>query len=141
MTTRDAELPRHEAGQASLRLDKWLWFARFVKSRSLASKLVESGHMRVNGTPTSKAHYAVKVDDVLTFALGPHIRVIKVVALGTRRGPAPEAQMLYSDLDPPVPSVRVVQAAAEAEPGQREAGSGRPTKRERREIDRLQGDE
>jgi ribosome-associated heat shock protein Hsp15 len=144
MTTRETEPPRTEAGQGSLRLDKWLWFARFVKSRSLASKLVESGHMRVNGTPTGKAHYAVRVDDVLTFALGPHIRVIKVVALGTRRGPAPEAQMLYSDLDPPAPSVRVVREANEpgqGEPGQREAGSGRPTKRERRETDRLQHDD
>lgn len=144
MTTRETESPRNDTGQASLRLDKWLWFARFVKSRSLASKLVESCHMRVNGTPTGKAHYAVRVDDVLTFALGPHIRVIKVVALGTRRGPAPEAQMLYSDLDPPVPSVRVVQGANEpgqGEPGQREAGSGRPTKRERRETDRLQHDD
>jgi ribosome-associated heat shock protein Hsp15 len=144
MTAQDTEPMRGDGGQGTLRLDKWLWFARFVKSRSLASKLVESGHMRVNGTPTSKAHYAVRVDDVLTFALGPHIRVIKVVALGIRRGPAPEAQMLYSDLDPPVPSVRVVQDAGEpghGEPGQREAGSGRPTKRERREIDRLQHDD
>ena len=89
--------------EASLRLDKWLWFARFVKSRSLASKLVEQGRMRVIGTPTAKAHYAVRMGDVLTFALGPHIRVIKIVALGMRRGPAPEAQQLYLDLDPPAP--------------------------------------
>lgn len=139
MTTRDAAPAPDDTSQGNLRLDKWLWFARFVKSRSLASKLVESAHMRVNGMPTTKAHYAVKVDDVLTFALGPHIRVIKVVALGIRRGPAPEAQSLYSDLDPPLPSIRTVTAIHE--PGQREAGSGRPTKRDRREIDRLQHDE
>ena len=77
-----------------LRLDKWLWFARFTKSRSLATKLVGDGSMRVNGAPTQKAHYAVKIGDVLTFPLGPHIRVISIVALGRRRGPAPEAQSL-----------------------------------------------
>ncbi|HVJ40615.1 MAG TPA: RNA-binding S4 domain-containing protein [Dongiaceae bacterium] len=126
-------------GEASLRLDKWLWFARFVKSRSLASKLVELGRMRVNGTPTAKAHYAVRVGDVLTFALGPHIRVIKVVALGSRRGPAPEAQGLYDDLDPPAP--RAAAAMSPVESGQRDQGSGRPTKQQRRAIDRLQGDD
>ncbi|HVJ34408.1 MAG TPA: RNA-binding S4 domain-containing protein [Terriglobia bacterium] len=126
-------------GEASLRLDKWLWFARFVKSRSLASKLVELGRMRVNGTPTAKAHYAVRVGDVLTFALGPHIRVIKVVALGSRRGPAPEAQGLYDDLDPPAPHTAAAMSPVES--GQRDQGSGRPTKQQRRAIDRLQGDD
>ena len=87
----------------ALRLDKWLWFARFVKTRSLATKLVVDGRMRINGAPTQKAHYAVKVGDVLTFPLGPHIRVIKVLTLGSRRGPATEAQLLYEDLDPPRP--------------------------------------
>jgi ribosome-associated heat shock protein Hsp15 len=130
-------------GSETLRLDKWLWFARFVKSRSLASKLVEQGRMRVNGTPTAKAHYAVRSGDVLTFALGPHIRVIKIVALGTRRGPAPEAQQLYADLDPPASRIASSSAAAEeqAASGQREQGSGRPTKQQRRAIDRLQGED
>ncbi|HVI87771.1 MAG TPA: RNA-binding S4 domain-containing protein [Dongiaceae bacterium] len=130
--------------EASLRLDKWLWFARFVKSRSLASKLVEQGRMRVNGTPTAKAHYAVRMGDVLTFALGPHIRVIKIVALGMRRGPAPEAQQLYLDLDPPAPRAASSGESAAAEPapaGQREHGSGRPTKQQRRAIDRLQSED
>jgi ribosome-associated heat shock protein Hsp15 len=142
MTAPDVVTEKSGTSQPSLRLDKWLWFARFVKSRSLASKLAETGRMRVNNAPTVKAHYAVRVGDVLTFALGPHIRVIKVVALGSRRGPAPEAQMLYSDLDPPIPSVAVVKpvdAAGQQEPGQRDAGSGRPTKRHRRDIDHLQG--
>ena len=120
----------------SLRLDKWLWFARFVKSRALASKLVEAGGFRVNAQPTSKAHYAVKPGDTLTFPLGHHIRIIKIVALGTRRGPAPEAQALYEDLDPPQPTVRVIDPA-KAAPAVRDSGSGRPTKRERRATDRL----
>lgn len=117
--------PRETGG---LRLDKWLWFARFVKSRSLATRLVTDGNMRINGAPTQKAHYTLKVGDVLTFALGPHIRVIRVAALGVRRGPAPEARLLYEDLDPPAP--RGAAPAFE----QRDAGAGRPTKRDRRRI-------
>ena len=86
-----------------VRIDKWLWFARFLKSRSLATALVASGRLRINGQPIQKAHYLVKVGDVLTFPLGPHIRVIEVLAQGVRRGPAPEAQTLYQDLEPPQP--------------------------------------
>ena len=122
-----------EAGP--LRLDKWLWFARFVKTRSLATKLIVDGRMRVNGAPTQKAHYTVKVGDVLTFALGPHIRVIKVAALGSRRGPAPEAQALYEDLDPPRPAAPKQAASASFE--ERMPGSGRPTKRDGRRVARL----
>ncbi len=85
----------------SLRIDKWLWHARFVKSRSLAARLCTSAGMRVNGTPVRKAHHALKIGDVLTFPLGLHIRVIKVLALGARRGPAVEARTLYEDLSPP----------------------------------------
>jgi len=119
----------------ALRLDKWLWFARFVKSRSLATRLVVDGRMRVNGEPTQKAHYSMKVGDVLTFALGQHIRVIKVVALGTRRGPAAEAQTLYEDLDPP----RVVaKSTVETTPFEtRTLGAGRPTKRDARRTAQL----
>ena len=84
-----------------LRLDKWLWYARFCKSRSLAAELCESGRLRSNGTIVSKAHFVVEMDDVLTFPLGRHIRVIRVTALGDRRGPAAEARALYEDLAPP----------------------------------------
>jgi ribosome-associated heat shock protein Hsp15 len=122
----------------TLRLDKWLWHARFARTRSLAAKLVSAARFRINGNPTEKAHHAVRPGDVLTFPLGPHIRVIKVLALGTRRGPAPEARLLYEDLDPPKPT-----AAVPAEPAvaPREDGAGRPTKRERRAIDRLHSDD
>jgi ribosome-associated heat shock protein Hsp15 len=135
------------ADTSSLRLDKWLWFARFVKSRSLASKLVEEGRMRVNNVPTAKAHYAIRPGDVLTFALGRHIRVIKIVALGQRRGPATEAQQLYLDLDPPMPRKAMTSAGdglrddGLAAGAQRDAGSGRPTKRERRAVERLHGED
>ena len=124
---------------APLRLDKWLWFARFVKTRSLATKLIVDGRMRVNGAPTQKAHYTVKVGDVLTFPLGPHIRVIKVAALGSRRGPAPEAQTLYEDLDPPRPAAPHQAASAPFE--ERKPGAGRPTKRDGRRIAQLKSSE
>ncbi len=124
----------------TLRLDKWLWFARFVKTRSLATRLVTDGRLRVNGAPTQKAHYAVKAGDVLTFALGPHIRVIKVVALGVRRGPAAEAQSLYEDLDPPRPSP-LPQASAAPPFEDREPGAGRPTKRDARRTAQLKSSE
>jgi ribosome-associated heat shock protein Hsp15 len=101
----------------TLRLDKWLWFARFFKTRSLATKFCVSGRLRVNGTIVPKAHALVRVGDVLTFPLGPHVRVIKVARLGERRGPAPEAQTLYDDLAPPL---RRTEGAPEpAHPGER----------------------
>jgi ribosome-associated heat shock protein Hsp15 len=117
-----------------IRLDKWLWHARFFKTRSIASKYCEAGRLRVNGEPTQKAHYAARIGDVLTFPLGTEIRVVRIVALGERRGPAPEAQALYEDLTVRIPRAEGVQDDA---PGSREPGSGRPTKSDRRAIDRL----
>lgn len=84
----------------ALRLDKWLWFARFFKSRSLAATVCSGGRVRVNRQPVAKAHYAIRPGDVLTFPQGRTIRVIRVVALGVRRGPASEAAALYEDLEP-----------------------------------------
>lgn len=89
------------AQRPTLRLDKWLWQARFVKSRALAAELVEGGHLRINGQPTRKPGHAVAEGDVLTFPLGGRIRVVRVLALGQRRGPASEAVALYGDLDAP----------------------------------------
>ena len=82
-----------------LRLDKWLWQARFVKSRSLAVALIGTGHLRVNGQPVSKPAHSIGEGDVLTLPLAGRVRLIRVLALGLRRGPAPEAQSLYADLD------------------------------------------
>ncbi len=84
-----------------LRLDKWLWHARFFKSRELAAALCTSNRLRCNGLIVGKAHFNVTPGDVLTFPLGRHIRVIKVTALGERRGPAVEARGLFEDLAPP----------------------------------------
>lgn len=115
-----------EAGQPGQRIDRWLWYARFLKSRSLAGSFVQTGKIRVNGERISRASRLVRPGDVLTFPLGPHIRVIKVAVLGLRRGPAPEARQLYEDLDPP--PERAPQTQEEP------AAGGRPTKKERREI-------
>ncbi len=80
------------------RLDKWLWYARFAKTRTLAAKLVTSGFVRVNGQRTDNAAKALAVGDVLTVALPRATAVVRVEDLGERRGPAPEAQQLYTDL-------------------------------------------
>lgn len=80
------------------RLDKWLWCARFMKARSDCARLVEAGLIRVNRQPTDKAHARLRPGDVLTLAWRGEVRVIEVLALAARRGPAREAQALYREL-------------------------------------------
>jgi ribosome-associated heat shock protein Hsp15 len=84
---------------AKLRLDKWLWQARFFKTRAIAADLVSQGHVRVNGIPVSRPGRDITTGDVLTFPQGSRIRVVRILALGLRRGPATEAQDLFQDLD------------------------------------------
>ena len=83
---------------ARQRLDKWLWFTRVVKTRALAAKLVEEGHVRVNSLRVEQSSKSVKPGDVVTVALEHDVRVMRVVSAGERRGPAPEARLLYVDL-------------------------------------------
>lgn len=122
----------------TIRIDKWLWHARFFKTRTLAQGFVTSGNVRCNKQRIEKANHSVKPGDVLTFVRGPYVRVIEIVALAERRGPATVAQTLYNDLSPPAPKKDDPDRPAPV--AERERGSGRPTKRERREIDRLRGD-
>jgi ribosome-associated heat shock protein Hsp15 len=82
----------------SQRLDKWLWFARLAKSRTLAARLVEEGHVRVNRVKADKPANPVKPGDVLTLSLGSRILVLRVMDPGTRRGPALEARGLYEEV-------------------------------------------
>ena len=117
-----------------LRVDKWLWYARFFKTRTIASQQVTSGHLRVNSQPIRKAGYMIKAGDVLTFPKADDIRIIEILALGEKRKGAPEAALLYDDLDPPV---RKIKSEREPVAGLRERGAGRPTKKERRETDAL----
>ena len=110
----------------TIRIDKWLWYARFFKTRGLASKTVAAGHVRVNSDRVSKASFSVGPGDTLTFPQGRVIRVVRIVDIGTRRGPAPEAQALYEDLTP---------EAKPAPTAPKYDGGGRPTKKDRRRGD------
>lgn len=82
----------------TIRLDKWLYYARFFKTRALSAKVITKGHVRVNAVKTRKAATLVGPEDTLTFAQEREIRVVQIIATGTRRGPASEAQELYTDL-------------------------------------------
>ncbi|KXF76287.1 RNA-binding protein [Paramesorhizobium deserti] len=119
------------------RIDKWLFFARVVKSRSLAAKLATGGRVRVNRDKVDQASHPVKVGDVLTVTLERRILVYRILATGHRRGPAEEARLLYEDVSPQPSPGDGGQAGAKELPPVRDPGSGRPTKRERRETDRL----
>jgi len=115
-----------DAPRLTIRLDKWLWFARLCKTRSLATREVSDGRVRVNGTRVLKPAQAVGPGDTLTYARGPQVLVVRIDATGTRRGPAPEAQALYHDLTPP----------PAADPGAPAAlPGGRPTGKDRRKLD------
>ncbi|MEH6835464.1 MULTISPECIES: RNA-binding S4 domain-containing protein [Falsihalocynthiibacter] len=114
-----------------LRVDKWLWHARFFKTRGLASKLVTGGHLRVNGAKITKSSYVVALGDTLTFPQGDRVRIVRVMQMSVRRGPAPEAQGLYEDHSPPPdPKAPYEQKTVPAKP--KYEGKARPTKKERR---------
>ena len=114
------------------RIDKWLFFARAVKSRALAGKLAGGGHVKINERTSDGADNPVRIGDVLTIRLERHALVWKVLGLGERRGPAPEAQMLYEDLTPAkADTAQIINDA------RRDPGSGRPEKKERRAMERL----
>lgn len=123
------------AGEGRQRIDKWLFFARVVKSRSLAAKLAQAGKVRINGDKTTQAADTVRCGDVLTITLERKILVYRIVEGGERRGPAEEARHLYEDLSPPpAPMVPSSGPAAVL----RDQGTGRPTKKDRRALDRWQ---
>jgi len=82
------------------RLDKWLWCARFFRTRAMAASICEAGRVRVSGQVVRKAHYALKPGDVLTFPQGNQVRVVRVAGFAERRGPAAAAAGLYEDLAP-----------------------------------------
>jgi ribosome-associated heat shock protein Hsp15 len=130
------------------RIDKWLWFARLTKTRTLASELVTRGKVRLNRTRVEKPSQTVRVDDVLTVVLNRRVRLLKVLELGERRGPAVAARALYEELTAEADMLKPLAQSSLQLPswqetgvgsGRRVPGSGRPTKKERREIDRLSG--
>lgn len=116
------------------RLDKWLFFTRLQKSRSIAQKAIESGDVKVNDARITQPSHAVKAGDVVVISLDRRDVTVRVLLAGERRGPYEEARLLYDDL---TPVVVPGEKPASFEQATRERGSGRPTKRERREVDRL----
>lgn len=117
------------------RIDKWLWHARAVRTRTAAAELVTAGHVRVNGVRVVAASRPVRAGDVLTVTLDRIVRIMEVADFAERRGPPEAAQKLYRDLSPPA-QPRPFSPA----PIVREPGEGRPTKRDRRLTDRLRPD-
>ena len=115
------------------RIDKWLWHARVVRTRSAAEALSDSGLVRINGARIDSSSRPVRPGDAVTIALDRTVRIPKVTGFAERRGSADMARILYEDLTPPP------EPPQEPAAGGRDEGAGRPTKRERREIDRLQG--
>ena len=118
------------------RIDKWLWHARVVRTRTAAAALTTGGNVRLNGERVTAASQPVKAGDVVTVALDRTVRVLKVIGFAERRGDANAARLLCEDLTP-LSSPKATEPAA----AERDAGSGRPTKQERRAIDRLLGRE
>ena len=133
-------------GSATQRLDKWLWYARIAKSRTLAAGLVSRGKVRINRVRAEKPSQAVRRGDVVTVAVGRTIRVLKIEAPGKRRGPAAEARLLYEELtaaeDKPKSAATALSGGGVEGGGvlpggaARPPGSGRPTKKERRLLDK-----
>lgn len=121
-----------EAQESQVRLDKWLWAARAFKTRSQAAEACEGGHVKLNDTAVKPAKL-VKVGDRIEIRREGWLQIWELKGLSEHRGPAVEAQKLYTDLSPPRPE-RLPPVA------QREAGAGRPTKKERRILERFWGD-
>src|SRR5689334_5970847 len=115
------------------RIDKWLWHARVVRTRTAAAALVDGGNVRLNGERVTATSQPVRAGDVVTIALDRAVRILKVTGFAERRGDADVARLTCEDLTPPKPP------ADEHTVAPREPGAGRPTKQERRAIDRLLG--
>lgn len=136
-----SKAPQSQAGQGQ-RVDQWLWYARITKSRTLAQALIERGKVRVNKQKIERSSYGLKAGDTITLSSGPRVRVFTVKAFGVRRGPALEAQALYEELTPAADGTKsTVNENADTShalaSGIRPEGAGRPTKRERRQTERL----
>lgn len=119
---------------ARQRLDKWLFYARAAKSRTIAQKIIETGAVRVNSERTTASDHRISVGDVLTMTVHTRLLVWRILAPGTRRGPASEAATLYEDLSPAL-APRSTPDPATVTVAPRLPGAGRPTKKERRQTD------
>ena len=116
----------------ALRIDKWLWAARFFKTRALAAQAVAGGKVKVNGERV-KAARIVHLGDALSIHIGPSEYVVRLLALSARRGPATQAALLYQESEPSKVARQELTARLSAE-RHHAAHAGRPTKKERRQI-------
>ena len=117
-----------------IRLDTWLWYARFYKSRSLSSKAILSGKLRLNSNKIIKPASKIKINDVLTINHVNAVRIIQIQSIGSRRGPASEAQALYNDLSPDVTAASKSKDVSEKS---KKDTNKRPTKKDRRILDKI----
>lgn len=131
-TDQPNNIPAHGA-PARLRIDKWLWAARFFKTRSLAAEAVKSGKILLEGE-RCKASRELQGGELLIIKQGLNSKTVRVIKLSARRGPAPEAQQLYAETADSVANRERLKLAQQAQPGLRQHGQGRPTKKERRQI-------
>lgn len=125
--------PPGDPGLETVRLDKWLWAARCFKTRGLATEACAAGHVKVGGV-TAKAARSLRRGEEVTIKTGDGLRILEVLGLSERRGPATVARTLYHDRSPPRPPPGEVPGAVT-----RDRGLGRPTKQDRRELRRLRG--
>ncbi len=121
----------------SIRLDKWLWAARFFKTRALAAAAVAGGKVQINGSRTKPAK-PVQVGDALRVRVGPYDWLVTVRALSERRGPAKDAHLLYDESPEGRTARERLAEAHKIAPAPTYQGKGRPTKKERRELQRLE---
>jgi len=124
-----------QAESVKLRIDKWLWAARFFKTRSLAIAAIESGKVEVNEARVKPAK-TIAVADMVAIRLGPYQFVVEVLALSDKRGPAAQAQKLYKETEASIKRREELAFQRKAQ-AQNETREGRPTKKERRDIDKL----
>lgn len=119
-----------------MRIDKWLWAARFFKTRSLAIEAIDSGKVLVNEERVKPAK-AIDVGNLIAIRLGPYTFVVEVLGLSDKRGAAPQAQKLYKETDESIKQREVLAFERKAQAQEVQRGEGRPTKKDRREIERF----
>ncbi|MBL4758566.1 MAG: RNA-binding S4 domain-containing protein [Rhizobiales bacterium] len=131
-----------DPGIESQRIDKWLWHARIVRTRTLAATLANSGKIRLDSRRVTRASQTVRAGNIVLAPQGDHIRCLKIVGFAKRRVPAAQSTQLYEDLAPIEARSKstsdISKSTSAIKSGMRESGSGRPTKRDRRLIEQLQ---
>jgi ribosome-associated heat shock protein Hsp15 len=125
-------------GTVSVRLDKWLWAARFFKTRSIASQSIAAGHVKIAGNRAKAAHI-VKPGDEIAIVIGPYTHSVRVLLLSAVRRGAPEARLLYEETPESIAAREELAAALKADRGSFQPAAARPSKRDRRAVDRLRG--